>query len=1143
MDDTPISSGNDDWQQVVKTFTGYEAPKVDTIFKDLTGNDDIPMMSVTVEKADYSEAPDVDDVDWWGKNVVNDIGTMDITIPFYVNDDGLVMHEAKITLLGIQDTEGARKNGGGSGTIPGEDETEDKSWDSHPLAQYSFGTGHALDWLLTKKTGTRNFDWGNGVPDGEYVDLSTFEATAQAFDRVQNFVIDQKAELDDWEKILGGKENENWQGQAAGVWWNLVHLLARRYDRLGDDMENTANKTVGSKQGAAVRYAGEVFTDEAQNLYEAWDDWASWDKGNPLFFLNRILWQVMSNIFDNNLYNTATHTSSNPSGSDSSGRGYKPETESLVAGPNFDEDARDDDRSYGKLKDMTTWKAIGEEAKNRWWRAVREELGIPAETARRNVINAWNSSNLDIGDIRPPSGEDLKTSLQEDQAAKDKRQAAKDKAEQDRINKENQAKMDAYQDQMAKDRAADKAEQDRIRKEQEAKADKQRAEDLARQKAEQDRQDRIRKEQEEKADKQRAEDLARQKEQEAEQERKQKEQEAKQEQKEKEQEAKQEQKEKEQEQKQQEQEAKQEQKEKEQEAKQEQKEKEQEQKQQEQEAKQEQKEKEQEAKQEEQQRKQEQMQILQMQQQKAQQDQQKKDQEKKEKEQEAKQEEQERKQEERQEEQDRKQEELRQEQKQEQKEQEAKQEAKEKEQEAKQEQQQKEQEKKQEEQERKQEERQEEQDRKQEQQQQEQEERQEEQDRKQEQQQQEQKQEQKEQEAKQEQQQKDQETKQEQEQRRQEQRQDEQQKHQEQRQDQQQRRQEQRQDEQQKHQEEVQRKQELRQQQYQDKAGDILDRQDGSNGDYQQHLLNDISGPVNGDDSLTNPGGSHSYVDSHGRVVTDYPDQSSSRIDPQTQTSTITDPDGTTHSGPLNAGDVLTNPDGSVSHLDSQGQVVTEYSDGSRTTVDPHTGATSITSPDGTTTSGYLNGGTGPDAPQSGGGSRGGLGSYGGAQDYEQELYDPQSSDYGGQQGAGSAAASLGGSSAAAAGGSGGTPMSPGMMGGGGMGGMGGGGGGGRGGEGGATERARNVFDSGDVVSNRRRPANARAGGGRYDEREAMINTSSGSPYGTHAGGGQGGGPGQQQTQSGDREREAWVPEDEDVWGSDEGGAPAVIGR
>jgi hypothetical protein len=57
--------------------------------------------------------------------------------------------------------------------------------------------------------------------------------------------------------------------------------------------------------------------------------------------------------------------------------------------------------------------------------------------------------------------------------------------------------------------------------------------------------------------------------------------------------------------------------------------------------------------------------------------------------------------------------------------------------------------------------------------------------------------------------------------------------------------------------------------------------------------------------------------------------------------------------------------------------------------------------------------------------------------------------------------------------------------------------------------------------------------------RGGMSTASGGMPFSPPMGGA----GGQQQTQSGDRERASWVYEDEDVWGTDEGGAPAVIGR
>ncbi|ADI03690.1 hypothetical protein SBI_00569 [Streptomyces bingchenggensis BCW-1] len=311
-----------------------------------------------------------------------------------------------------------------------------------------------------------------------------------------------------------------------------------------------------------------------------------------------------------------------------------------------------------------------------------------------------------------------------------------------------------------------------------------------------------------------------------------------------------------------------------------------------------------------------------------------------------------------------------------------------------------------------------------------------------------------------------------------------------------------------------------------------------------------ITGPVNGDDSLHNPGGSESHIDSHGRVVTEYPDGHTTTIDPDNQTSSITTPDGHTRSGPLNVDNVLNNPDGSRSHIDPQGQVVTEYPDGSKTTIDPDTGGTSITDPDGKSVTGHLNGSGNslPDFQQQspgsnfgniGGGGSGNSNSLYDPSSYEEELWDKDPYQSPGDQngnGNNQAAANAGNQNQSGAPMGGGMPLNPGTMP--------GRGGGGGGGEGGPSERVRNVIDSGDVVSNRRAtPRPGRPGGGLLDERENVI-TSGGTPFMPPMGGAGGAGsPGQVATQTDDRERESWVPEDEDVWGSDEGGSPAVIGR
>ncbi|MDX6356347.1 MAG: hypothetical protein QOF98_3250 [Streptomyces sp.] len=108
---------------------------------------------------------------------------------------------------------------------------------------------------------------------------------------------------------------------------------------------------------------------------------------------------------------------------------------------------------------------------------------------------------------------------------------------------------------------------------------------------------------------------------------------------------------------------------------------------------------------------------------------------------------------------------------------------------------------------------------------------------------------------------------------------------------------------------------------------------------------------------------------------------------------------------------------------------------------------------------------------------------------------------------------------------------------------MGGGGGGNPGGGDSKNERVRN---SGSAVLGRASGGGTSSRGGRpqaEEEEEFDEVTTAGAPFvpaGAAAGpGGQGG----QATQSGDRERSAWLTEDEDVWGTEEGTTPAVIGR
>ncbi|WP_330327790.1 AAWKG family protein [Streptomyces pseudovenezuelae] len=1041
-----LTATNDHWHEAVKLFTGYVAPARDTLFDTLVGNEGIPLMKVEISDVSQVDYVDTEDLNWLYENAGYRIQNTDFVIPFYRTSGGagsdVTMHKARITLLGQKS--GDDPPSGGyveGGTFSSQYDNHlgmgKPTWDTRPLAQYSYGTGLALEALLNKPEGTHGFSWNEvSVDEAASVTLNNFDVVAGAFDRAAKFFVDQQKKIEEWQTRVGLEKNDAWRGTAAGVFWDLVKKLNKQYSDYADDM--SPNGSYFSKQGNEIRDAKKALRGAAWDLHTSWATWEYKD-GNPLSWLHSLLSRITKYVWDHNI--TKITYEIVPSYSEA------PSTVNYVAEEGFDNNAKDPGdantpaREFGDLKDLATWAKIGNQAILDWQKSVVDQLDKAAVAALKDVKDAWSKSTFDLGDIKSRGGSSLEEGLSKDEAEVKEEEAEKKAAEA-------AAQQAAYM-QWMKDQAA-KAE---------AEAAKAKAEQEAKEKAA-----------EEKAAKEKAEQEAKEAAAKAEQEAKEKEAEAKAEQKEKEQEAKQA----------------------------------------EAEAKQEQKEKEAEAKAAEAQARQEQLQIAQMNQAKGEQERQRKEQEQKEAEAEAKAEQKENEAEAKQ------------------AEQEAKQEAKEKEAETKAEQERKEQEAKQAEAEKKAEEKEAaakaEQEAKE-----------------------------KEAEAKAEQKENEQEAKQAQAEAKAEQKQAEQEAKQEQLQTQQEKKQAQAEAEQRQLEQEAAKREQEALGRYDNARQEIL-----NNGDLSQLSPTPISGPVN-DATLDLPGGGETHIDSSGRVVTEYPDGSSTTIDPLTHSSTVTRPDGTTISGPLNTGDLLTNPDGSVTHLDSGGHVVTEYPDGTVQTVDPDTGSTSITLPDGTSSSGYLNGGDlptyGSSAPQP---------SYD-HPSYEEELYDdtpyrspldyssaanPQvtmpsnrqllnTAAFPGLATAGGPDSSAGASAASPA--SSGSPMGGMPMGG--MGGMGGGGGGGAGNNDG--ERVRNVIDS-DIVSNRRgRPGTGGTrGNGGYAEDEVRVaaggpSTTGSTPFLP----GSAGTPGRPETQSTDRARDTWEPEDDDVWGADEGGAPAVIGR
>ncbi|MGW0580775.1 AAWKG family protein [Streptomyces sp. NPDC002920] len=1172
-----LTDTDDWWHRAVELLTGIaELPKRTTVFEQWYGNHGIPLMLVELTKQKSVTYVDFDDLDWRSENLGANISKTDFVIPFYTRggDDGegseVAYYKARITLL-ISNSSDPADGGVRTGVEVKSKYKErlglkddDLIWDNKNFVKYSYAGGLALKTALNydddeaTDNGTYGFYWdGAEVPADASVVLRTFDGVADSFDRLARFFKRSADETERWKQWIGTEDNNAWQGTAAGVFQDLIHKVARVYEGYAED---TVRHAGGSIQGQKIREARKALHQGMNDLYWAWDYWQR-NYSNPLRWLMDRLLELADWVWDHNImkinYTYSTTTDSN--GNSTTTRDYYTEG-------NFSQNAKLDfgTQDFGRLDSLDTWKKIGDLAVQLWQAGVTEHLSVPAKDILTSVHNAWSPQTFDIGEIRTrTTGDTLKADWQEDQAKKDQAeaeaQAKKDKeeaeaaaaaaaAEAERIRKEQEAEAERI-------RKEQEAEAERIRKEQEAEAErirKEQEEDQARRDAEaearyqQEKEDQARRDaeaearyQQEKADQEAAEAEAaaqyeREKaEQEAEQDRQEaiaeeryQQEQAKQDAAEAEAEARYQQEKADQEAQQAEQQAAQDAQQAKQEAAQEAQRQEQAEQQAKQEAAQQAQQEEQKAQQAAQQAQQEEYQQQQMVVQQQQIRQQREDQERARKEAAAQQAEQEAQQARQDAAAEERYQEEKAEQEAEQARQEAKQDAQQAEQkaeqarlEAKQDAQQAEQEAKQEAQQAKQE-------------------------AQQAQQQAEQKAEQARLEAKQDAQQAEEEAKQEAQQTaadaRYEQEKAEQkaeQARQEARQDAQEAEAQARYDQEQAEQkaeqarleakedalrtEQQAREDEYRQQQLQAQE-DYQSRYESSLNDPANSLVNGaVNGPVNGSGSLTNPDGSTSYVDSQGRVITDFSDGTKTIVDPDLQTSTVIRPDGQSTTGPLNADEVLNNPDGSRTYVDSQGQVVTDYPDGSKATVDPDSGVTTVTEPNGNSTTGYLNNGgsgyqyqdTTTQLPS-----------------YEEELYD--NAAYGD-----SASDYLAGNTAAAA-----QQQQQSQMP---MGGMplngmqsprGGGGGEGSG------ERVRNVIDSDGAISNRARSASRSTNGG-FDEREATVATSGGTPFMPPMGGGGSGGPGQQQTESGDRVRDAWVQEDEDVWGTDEGGAPAVIGR
>ncbi|OQD51967.1 hypothetical protein BM536_036945, partial [Streptomyces phaeoluteigriseus] len=488
----PEDNNNDNWKKAVDLLTGYVLPERKTLFDDLKGNDGIPLMHVRLDKHGGPEYASgfLSSSGWKTHNT-------DYTIPFYrPSDDSqdvspgkyLYRYRAHITFL----ASGQALPPSGDDVIPDYTKTSERlkdkggwnkegeklDWNTNALVRYVYGAKDALSQITMWPYSTHGFkNRGYPVNDADYVDLRTFTEAAKAFDRVVKFFEDSAGTVGKWDTEDIGEGSDSWDGTSAAIFKQLIHKLARNYEGYADQLNGKGGDssavtvdgvTVTSEPARALAEAQGVLLAQAQKLYDAWEAWKA--ESNPQRWLYDMLQNARLTLFDTQYDKTDIETVS-------SGGPYATWHNYVVSTTGFQNDIVIEGKSYGKPSEMTTWKAIADEAVRRWEQSVQDWLStagaeaiVDIHKAFKAAEKAFDTSITDkddrpLSEISAEAEADAEKKKAAAEAAAAKAEAEKEKAEAkaeaEREKAEAKAERDREKAEAEKEKAEAKAEAER----------------------------------------------------------------------------------------------------------------------------------------------------------------------------------------------------------------------------------------------------------------------------------------------------------------------------------------------------------------------------------------------------------------------------------------------------------------------------------------------------------------------------------------------------------------------------------------------------------------------------------------------------------------------------------------------------------
>ncbi|MEV5387076.1 AAWKG family protein, partial [Streptomyces sp. NPDC052721] len=485
----PSMNNDDYWKKAVDMLTGYVLPDRKTLFDDLKGNDGIPLMHVRMPHKGSDYQPGFVSGGGWRYD------NTDYVIPFYNApkswasdpEPGTVLDRwwAYITILGTIGGDDRKPPSGYDNPGGNENTSEylkDKGrynkdgeyikWNTRPLAQYAHGSAAALNKIAYPPYTSRGFsDRGLSVDDSAYVDLLSFTEVGRAFDRAVKFFEDGARRMKEWDGKEIGEGSDKWSGTGASLFKHLVHKLVRNYEGYTEQLRGGSSHAVdvsldgyalSSKPARALAYAQSVIRQEAENLYMAWLAWRA--DSSPQAWLYGLLQQAHLELFDNQYDHVDLKT-----GSGRIGRMH------TVAAAGFRQMITIEGKEYGPPSDLSTWKAIGEEAVRRWDHSAQEWLS----TAGAQAIERINEAMRDVvkafdGKLSDRDKQSLSEIATKEQADNERKKSEKEREDIRKQNEEEIRKNDEARKQAEKDR------EDARRQNEEDRREAKREQELAR---------------------------------------------------------------------------------------------------------------------------------------------------------------------------------------------------------------------------------------------------------------------------------------------------------------------------------------------------------------------------------------------------------------------------------------------------------------------------------------------------------------------------------------------------------------------------------------------------------------------------------------------------------------------------------------